>query len=43
LYKQVLGRYLGWLDRMTRAKRLVRLTTALSQQAVQTLLAASRR
>jgi integrase len=39
LYKQVLGRDLGWLDGMTRAKRLVRLPTVLSAQEVQALLA----
>ncbi len=39
LYKQVLGRDLGWLDGMTRAKRPVRLPTVLSIQEVQGLLA----
>ena len=39
LYKQVLGRDLGWLDGMTRAKRPVRLPTVLSAQEVQALLA----
>ncbi len=38
LYKQVLGRDLGWLDGMTRAKRPVRLPTVLSVQEVQGLL-----
>src|SRR6266567_1018404 len=38
LYKQVLGRDLGWLDGMTRAKRPVRLPTVLSLQEVQGLL-----
>lgn len=39
LYKQVLGRDLGWLDGMTRAKRPVRLPTVLSVQEVEALLA----
>ena len=39
LYKQVLGRDLGWLDGMTRAKRPVRLPTVLSVQEVQGLFA----
>ncbi len=38
LYKQVLGRDLGWLDGMTRAKRPVRLPTVLSAEEVQALL-----
>ena len=38
LYKQVLGRDLGWLDGMTPAKRPVRLPTVLSMQEVQGLL-----
>ena len=42
LYKQVLGRDLGWLDGMARAKRPVRLPTVLSVQEVQALLAALR-
>ena len=39
LYKQVLGRDLGWLDGMARAKRPVRLPTVLSVQEVEALLA----
>ena len=39
LYKQVLGRDLGWLDGMTRAKRPVRLPTVLSVPEVEALLA----
>ena len=39
LYKQVLGRDLGWLDGMARAKRPVRLPTVLSAHEVEALLA----
>ncbi len=37
LYKQVLGRELPWLDGMTRAKRPVRLPTALTETEVRRL------